>query len=313
MKKDTIISLIMFLIVIIGILIVFLSWEVWFKPGEISDKYSALQALFSGLAFAAFLYAVYLQKLDLKKTHEELELNREELKLQREEMERQRLEMENQRQEFEVKRITDIIYKQIELINNEIKSSVFQIENIDFKKSLNPQLLFNFLKYDKYNYEKNKRININILEILKLLELSFKSSVFEEDNYVESKQLANFYLPKIFDNTEILDFINKLLHNNKLVISNLLLFNNSSYKIVEKLIKKSGINQKEKSSLYFLFVGNLNFSFRDFTCFIQSFIETEDISEKEGVFEEEYNEISTKIKDFLQINRSFNEKANQFK
>jgi hypothetical protein len=49
--------------------------------GEFGDKFGAINALFSGLAFAGVIYAILLQR-------QELELQREELRMTRQELER---------------------------------------------------------------------------------------------------------------------------------------------------------------------------------------------------------------------------------
>jgi hypothetical protein len=51
----------------------------WEKRGQFGDLFGSVNALFSGLAFAGVIYAIFLQR-------QELALQREELKLQREEM-----------------------------------------------------------------------------------------------------------------------------------------------------------------------------------------------------------------------------------
>jgi hypothetical protein len=55
----------------------------WFfdggKPGEFGDKFGAINALFSGLAFAGVIYAILLQRLELELQREELKLTRDEL------------------------------------------------------------------------------------------------------------------------------------------------------------------------------------------------------------------------------------------
>lgn len=62
------------------------SWE---TRGQFGDLFGAVNALFSGLAFAGLIYTVLLQR-------HELALQREELKLQREEMAKSRGELARQ-------------------------------------------------------------------------------------------------------------------------------------------------------------------------------------------------------------------------
>jgi hypothetical protein len=59
------------------------------KPGDqgtFGDMFGSVNALFSGLAFAGVIYAIYLQREDLKLQQKDLKLQREELRLTREEL-----------------------------------------------------------------------------------------------------------------------------------------------------------------------------------------------------------------------------------
>lgn len=61
----------------------------WPARGQFGDMFGALNALFSGMAFAAFIVALMLQR-------QELTLQRRELQLQREEMAASRTQLERQ-------------------------------------------------------------------------------------------------------------------------------------------------------------------------------------------------------------------------
>ena len=61
----------------------------WQTRGQFGDAFGALNALFSGMAFAAFVVALMLQR-------QELGLQRRELQLQREEMAASRVQLERQ-------------------------------------------------------------------------------------------------------------------------------------------------------------------------------------------------------------------------
>lgn len=67
----------------------FVSFDTWAERGQFGDLFGAVNALFSGLAFAAFLYALHLQR-------QELGLQRTELRMQREEMTKSREELSKQ-------------------------------------------------------------------------------------------------------------------------------------------------------------------------------------------------------------------------
>ncbi|SKC53570.1 putative phage abortive infection protein [Ohtaekwangia koreensis] len=63
--------------------------ENWTERGQFGDMFGAVNALFSGLAFAGIIYTILLQREELKAQREELKLNREELQLTRQEFSRQ--------------------------------------------------------------------------------------------------------------------------------------------------------------------------------------------------------------------------------
>lgn len=62
-----------------GIIIYFYTSN-WSDRGTIGDMFGAVNALFSGLAFAALIYTIILQREDIKMNRAEIESNREELK-----------------------------------------------------------------------------------------------------------------------------------------------------------------------------------------------------------------------------------------
>jgi septal ring factor EnvC (AmiA/AmiB activator) len=75
---------------IISIIIVLLIWSIsgltiylisdnWGDRGTIGDMFGAVNALFSGLAFAALLYTLQLQREEIKLNRTEIALNRNEL------------------------------------------------------------------------------------------------------------------------------------------------------------------------------------------------------------------------------------------
>ena len=57
------------------------------KRGTFGDQFGAVNALFSGLAFAGLIYTIILQRRDLELQRNDLKLQREELALTRKEME----------------------------------------------------------------------------------------------------------------------------------------------------------------------------------------------------------------------------------
>jgi hypothetical protein len=68
----------------------------WGSRGQFGDLFGSVNALFSGLAFAALYSSIRVQQSQLETQQNELALQREELKLQREEMAASRGELANQ-------------------------------------------------------------------------------------------------------------------------------------------------------------------------------------------------------------------------
>jgi len=52
----------------------------WSDRGTIGDMFGAVNALFSGLAFAALIYTIILQREEIQSNRSEIKLNRKELK-----------------------------------------------------------------------------------------------------------------------------------------------------------------------------------------------------------------------------------------
>ena len=67
------------------------------KQGQFGDQFGAVNALFSGLAFAGLIFTIILQKKELALQREELTQTREELKGQKEQMSEQNKTLKIQR------------------------------------------------------------------------------------------------------------------------------------------------------------------------------------------------------------------------
>ena len=61
----------------------------WVERGQFGDLFGSVNALFSGLAFAGLIYAIFLQGQQLSLQREELRLQREEMAASRKELARQ--------------------------------------------------------------------------------------------------------------------------------------------------------------------------------------------------------------------------------
>ena len=83
--------LILIIYIAVEFTIIFL-FKDWTTRGTFGDSFGAINALFSGFAFAGLIYTIYLQ--------------REELGLQRDELKMTRIELEGQKQEFHIQNET---------------------------------------------------------------------------------------------------------------------------------------------------------------------------------------------------------------
>jgi hypothetical protein len=84
---------------LINVFIPLFFFECWSDRGTFGDQFGAVNALFSGLAFAGLIITILLQRRDLH-------LQRKDLRMQREELQLNRLEMEAQTAEFEKQNAT---------------------------------------------------------------------------------------------------------------------------------------------------------------------------------------------------------------
>lgn len=102
---------------------IFLLLPNWSDRGQFGDLFGAVNALFSGLAFAGLYWALHLQseQLDLQRT--ELALQREELAATRTELEGQRLQLQEQTETFSLQRFEDSFFALLR-VHGEIVSAM---------------------------------------------------------------------------------------------------------------------------------------------------------------------------------------------
>ena len=90
--------------------------------GTFGDQFGAVNALFSGLAFAGLIYTIILQRRDLELQRNDLKLQREELALTRKEMEDQTAEFEKQNETLRIQRFENTFFNMLsqfqEVVNN---------------------------------------------------------------------------------------------------------------------------------------------------------------------------------------------------
>jgi hypothetical protein len=103
-----------------GVIILFLLnfSMIFFVPNEntrgtFGDQFGAVNALFSGLAFAGLIYTIVLQRRDLELQRHDLKLQRDELALTRQEMEEQTAEFEKQNETLRIQRFENTFFNML--------------------------------------------------------------------------------------------------------------------------------------------------------------------------------------------------------
>ena len=79
MKKSNRVVIIMFVLVIflwsMSAVFIYTYLNTWQERGTFGDLFGAVNALFSGLAFAALIYTIILQREEISQNREEIKLN----------------------------------------------------------------------------------------------------------------------------------------------------------------------------------------------------------------------------------------------
>jgi hypothetical protein len=220
----------------------FSSWDI---RGSFGDMFGAINALFSGLAFAGVIIAILLQRQELRLQRKELEQTKEELKGQR-----TALELQNFNNTFF--QLVRFQYNITEGINIEIKGSLgiplaIYLEPPIFKGRDSFYHLYNHFRDNFYNQiVKLERKNNSIVEIINksLVEIINKSfieffEVYQSDLGHYFRNLYNIF--KYIDNSRF-SYLEKKFYSNIIrgQLSNyelLLLFYNSQSRYGKNFIK----------------------------------------------------------------------------
>lgn len=122
------------------------------KRGTFGDQFGAVNALFSGLAFAGLIYTIILQRRDLELQRNDLRLQREELALTRQEMEDQTAEFEKQNETLRIQRFENTFFNMLsqfqEVVNNLSTTARVRSEDVEFKgREVFPVLFTNATVY----------------------------------------------------------------------------------------------------------------------------------------------------------------------
>ena len=157
----------------------------WEKSGTFGDTFGALNALFSGLAFAGVITTILIQKSELKNQRIELQL--------------QRIEMQETRKEFLINRTTNLVYNQLDR----------------FEKCLKDLSI----TYNDINHQGN-----NAVSFLEEIEITItRQSNNSEEDYNEIRRAAIIELLKIyFPNKSKIETFAKNAYNSVEVLKRLI-------------------------------------------------------------------------------------------
>ncbi len=116
-----------FLVILVFILVIvlwFVTWQIsltqinnWADRGTFGDMFGSINALFSGLAFAGVIIALYMQKKELSLQRIELEQTRDELKGQKEQLKLQNKNLTKQNFENTFFQLINLHHEYISKIN----------------------------------------------------------------------------------------------------------------------------------------------------------------------------------------------------
>lgn len=162
----------------VSTLIILISGLDWPQRGQFGDMFGAVNSLFSGLAFAGVIIAIFLQREDIKLTQEEIRTLKEQTKKQNEALDKQ-IESIG-KQNFE-----NTFFKMINLINETVQQTYIQ----EYKKRFDGLEVFSKISSDIESAIDTTLVNNKITQ-----ETNLKlSSLFDRNQIYIRKYLKNLY------------------------------------------------------------------------------------------------------------------------
>ena len=181
--------------------------------GTFGDKFGAINALFSGLAFAGVIYAILLQR-------KELSLQREELVLTRGELEGQKKQLEAQNKTFREQALQNAFFQMLNFHNEIVKSLVlFDLGDDRYEGRECFEVLYK-------KFDGNSRLNQSLKKYL-------SNHEFMKNRYMEFYSKYQGYLGHYFRNLyNIIKFIHTNDFHNKKYYTNLIRAQLSVYEML---------------------------------------------------------------------------------
>lgn len=167
--------------------------SIQFDPGEFGDMFGAANALFSGLAFAGLIYAIWLQRVELRLQREELAATRAELRGQKEQLEAQNRTLRKQSFEntfFQLLRLHNDIVNAIDLVKTGEGSRITKGRDCF-------HMFFNRLK-DEYERDKRARTHTAMSTIHVVNEVYMRF-------YTEHEAELGHYFRSLYNTVKLVD------------------------------------------------------------------------------------------------------------
>ena len=166
------------LAILLGLVAIVWALSGWFlyplsERGTFGDMFGAVNALFSGLAFASLVYTIILQK-------RELQLQRQELVLTRIELEGQKLQLSAQNEVLKIQNFENTFFQLLRLLNDIINS--IDLRGSDGNVTKGRDCLTTFYKRLRNVYATEKKANKSQDE-LTLIQLAYTK--FYEEHQTE--------------------------------------------------------------------------------------------------------------------------------
>jgi hypothetical protein len=160
--------------------------SMWFgKPdggGTFGDMFGAINALFSGFAFAGLIYTISVQRQELQEQKKAIEMQTEELSLQRKAIEMQTEELRMQREE--TARSADQLESQRNLMNLQIAMTTVN----ELIQSKNKRV-----EYIRYRINDREEKGLKALTELVKRTMSMKRPISENDPILQNYYNSFFY------------------------------------------------------------------------------------------------------------------------
>jgi hypothetical protein len=113
----------------------------WSNRGTFGDLFGAVNALFSGLAFAALIYTIILQREEIRQNREEIVLNRKELVKASKLQQKAQIVLSQQVEQTHLSAKMNAMRTIVEYYNNQITNSKSTEETIEKAKQKRKQII----------------------------------------------------------------------------------------------------------------------------------------------------------------------------